>query len=216
MTVKDRALQSIHRERKIKKKKERKRNQSIVHTGGSLKVQHIPSLAGNLNETDQHRDCLTAMAPRRTKTPTALGSGWQCKYTRRIHEEERSSGEGEKRVGSGEKEENRELWTMTSPLPNMTSNHWLLSRFIETKDDKLFGLFPPATQDCPSTSIYRGPFIYSTPCPSTLPPSPVKEPSFRPLSMATISARISRTSLGTVLSYIEIRSLGCGYTLRAL
>ena len=31
-----------------------------------------------------------------------------------------------------------------------------------------------------------------------------------PLSKATISAKISRTSLGTVLSYIEIRSFGCG------
>lgn len=34
--------------------------------------------------------------------------------------------------------------------------------------------------------------------------------------MATISAKISRTSFATVLSYIEIRSLGCGYTFKAL
>lgn len=50
--------------------------------------------------------------------------------------------------------------------------------------------------------------IYSTPWLSALPPSPVKEPNLRPASMATISAKISNTSLGTVLSYIEIRSLG--------
>lgn len=55
-------------------------------------------------------------------------------------------------------------------------------------------------------------FSYSsTPAPlSALPPSPVKVPNFKPASIATISARSSNTSLGTVLSYIEIRSLGWG------
>lgn len=56
----------------------------------------------------------------------------------------------------------------------------------------------------------RGAVVYSTPWPSELLPSPVKEPRLSPPSIATISARTSSTSLGTVLSYIEIRSLGCG------
>lgn len=51
---------------------------------------------------------------------------------------------------------------------------------------------------------------HSTPWLSTLLSPPVNVPSFRPLSRATISARISSTSFGTVLSYIEIKSLGCG------
>lgn len=52
--------------------------------------------------------------------------------------------------------------------------------------------------------------IYSTPWLSAL-LSPVNEPpSLRPASIATISAKISSTSLGTVLSYMEIRSLGWG------
>lgn len=42
--------------------------------------------------------------------------------------------------------------------------------------------------------------IYSTPWLSGAALSPVNEPSFRPESRATISARISSTSLGTVLS----------------
>lgn len=94
---------------------------------------------------------------------------------------------------------------------DQSTAYWSSSRFINTEDNRRFGIvFPQTTPDRRPSSIHRGQSIYSTPCPSTLGPSPVKEPSFRPLSRATISAKISRTSLGTVLSYIEIRSLGCG------
>lgn len=51
---------------------------------------------------------------------------------------------------------------------------------------------------------------YSMPCPLSEPEPPNESPSARLSSIATMSASISRTSLGTVLSYMPIRSLGCG------
>lgn len=61
----------------------------------------------------------------------------------------------------------------------------------------------------PALNLYS-----STPASALAPPAPPRPapPSFRLVSMAISSARTSNTSFGTVRSYMEIKSLGCGYT----
>lgn len=90
---------------------------------------------------------------------------------------------------------------MTRPRPSVSQKHKILRKASA-------GQGSYAEKKVGERGQGRGAF-YSTPWWSAaLPPSPVKLPSLRAGSMATISARTSNTSLGTVLSYMEIRSLG--------